>query len=171
MTPAGRHRPLSRRKRSVYPPNANHFRRLFVGNQKALDRLIPTISPFFERSAKRFITSCGMIHPPISPVVGTLKGPDAECERIFETLVVRNAINLHSQQYAAAVVYRRFQRMNPGVTSKKLRKRTGVEKMILLLNGSPKRAHSTSASLWRISARPLEPNAECRPQPCASIPA
>jgi len=72
--------------------------------KKALDRLIPTISPFFEKIGEEIHHKLRYDSSPNFAVVGTLKGPDAECERIFETLVVRNAINLHSQQYAAAVV-------------------------------------------------------------------
>ena len=72
--------------------------------KKAVDRLIPNLSPFFVRIG-------GEIHhrpryaryPPILGV-GTLEDPDPEKEAIFQTLVARNAVNYHSPFHDAVVV-------------------------------------------------------------------
>jgi len=37
--------------------------------------------------------------------VGVLPHPDEESERIFKTLIGRNAINMHNPAHAACVVY------------------------------------------------------------------
>jgi multimeric flavodoxin WrbA len=72
--------------------------------KKALDRIIPIISPFF-------MTVGGEIHHrpryaryPTIVGVGILPQPDEESERIFKTLVSRNAINAHSPSHTAGIV-------------------------------------------------------------------
>lgn len=72
--------------------------------KKAVDRMLPLLSPFFTRIG-------GEIHHlpryPVSPSVlgvGLLDRPDPERERIFRTLVARNALNYHSPRHAAVVV-------------------------------------------------------------------
>lgn len=74
--------------------------------KKALDRIIPIVSPFF-------VTVGGEIHHrprytryPSIIGVGILPQPDEESERIFKTLVSRNAINAHSPSHTAGVVVR-----------------------------------------------------------------
>jgi len=73
--------------------------------KKALDRSIPNILPFF---TKRH----GEVHHPHRYdkrrsflAFGTLPSPDPEAERIFHTLVRRNAINLDSIRTDSHVFY------------------------------------------------------------------
>src|SRR3990172_6294016 len=72
--------------------------------KKAVDRLIPLLSPFFVRIGEE-------IHhrpryPKYPPIlgVGLLPAPDPEQERIFRTLVGRNAVNYHSPFHEATVI-------------------------------------------------------------------
>lgn len=72
--------------------------------KKAVDRLIPLLSPFFVRIGDE-------IHhrpryPEYPPIlgVGLLPAPDPEQERIFRTLVGRNAVNYHSPFHETAVI-------------------------------------------------------------------
>jgi len=72
--------------------------------KKAVDRLIPNISPFF-------MFKDGEIHhrPRYRKkqklvVIGVLSGDDAQSVETFTTLVRRNAINMHSP-YSAALVF------------------------------------------------------------------
>lgn len=72
--------------------------------KKAVDRLIPLLSPFFVRIGDE-------IHhrpryPEYPPIlgVGLLPSPDLEQEGIFRTLVWRNAVNYHSPFHETAVV-------------------------------------------------------------------
>ncbi len=64
--------------------------------KKAVDRLIPLVTPFFKlvdgeiHHQKRYVRYPSLIG------VGTVKKPDGEAERIFRTLIERNAINFHS---------------------------------------------------------------------------
>lgn len=73
--------------------------------KKALDRFIPTILPFF------VIRSGEVHHPPRYErrrsllVLGTRPAPDAEAERIFHSLVGRNALNLDSVRTLSIVVH------------------------------------------------------------------
>lgn len=73
--------------------------------KKALDRLIPNVLPFF-------IKVRGEAHHPLRYkkrrgliVLGTLPAPDAEAERIFHSLVLRNAVNLGSVETRSEVFY------------------------------------------------------------------
>lgn len=72
--------------------------------KKAVDRMIPLLSPFFVRIGDE-------IHhrpryPEYPPIlgVGLLPSPDPVQEGIFRTLVGRNAVNYHSPFFEAAVV-------------------------------------------------------------------
>jgi len=72
--------------------------------KKAVDRLIPLITPYFQ-----FID--GEIHHqkryaryPALLGAGTLSQPNEVQEHLFGTLIRRNAINFHSPHHAAAVV-------------------------------------------------------------------
>lgn len=73
--------------------------------KKALDRFIPNILPFF------VIRSGEVHHPPRYErrrsllVLGTRPAPDAEAERIFHSLVGRNALNLDSVRTLSIVVH------------------------------------------------------------------
>lgn len=73
--------------------------------KKALDRFIPNILPFF------VIRGGEVHHPPRYErrrsllVLGTRPAPDAEAERIFHSLVGRNALNLDSVRTLSIVVH------------------------------------------------------------------
>jgi multimeric flavodoxin WrbA len=68
--------------------------------KKALDRLIPILSPFFitidgeSHHKKRYK------HYPRLAVIGLLPAADAEAATVFQTLVSRNAINMHTPAFA-----------------------------------------------------------------------
>ena len=72
--------------------------------KKAIDRMIPNISPFFARvygekhHQRRYERSQRLVG------LGTLPRPDREAETLFKTLIQRNALNFHSPRTAAAVV-------------------------------------------------------------------
>jgi multimeric flavodoxin WrbA len=72
--------------------------------KKAVDRLIPNISPFFARvrgethHQKRYPRCPSLIG------LGILPQSDREAEAIFKTLVEHNALNFRSPRTAAAVV-------------------------------------------------------------------
>ncbi len=72
--------------------------------KKALDRLIPNISPFFTRvrgethHRRRYPRSASLIG------VGVLPAHDQAAETLFKTLVEDNATNFRSPRTAAAVV-------------------------------------------------------------------
>jgi multimeric flavodoxin WrbA len=72
--------------------------------KKALDRLIPNISPFFARvhgethHQKRYPRS------PSLAALGPVSRPHREAEAVFKTLIERNAINMGCPRTAAAVV-------------------------------------------------------------------
>jgi multimeric flavodoxin WrbA len=73
--------------------------------KKALERLIPNISPFFVKingevhHKSRYSGYAGLV------CIGILPGPDPESERIFKTLAGRNAINFHAPSHSAAIIY------------------------------------------------------------------
>jgi len=76
--------------------------------KKALDRLIPSVLPFF-------IWSHGEIHHPPRYerrkrliVLGTLPKADEDAEKIFRDLVGRNAANLNSAGVGVAVITETF---------------------------------------------------------------
>lgn len=72
--------------------------------KKALDRLIPNISPFFARvqgethHKKRYSRPASLVG------VGVLPGHDRDAEAIFKTLIEDNATNFRSPRAAACVV-------------------------------------------------------------------
>src|SRR3972149_461771 len=72
--------------------------------KKAVDRLIPLLSPFFVRIGEEI--HHGPRYPKYPPIlgVGLLPAPDPEQERIFRTLVGRNAVNYHSPFHVATVI-------------------------------------------------------------------
>lgn len=72
--------------------------------KKAFDRMVPIVSPLFIKvngethHKKRYARYPAMLG------IGTLPEPDAEAERIFTTLIERNALNMHGPQHAAGVL-------------------------------------------------------------------
>jgi hypothetical protein len=72
--------------------------------KKAVDRLIPNISPFFARvqgethHQRRYGRSASLIG------LGVLPAPDREAEALFKTLVEDNATNFRSPRTAVAVL-------------------------------------------------------------------
>ena len=73
--------------------------------KKALDRSISLISPFFTRINGEVHHQKRYGYAPKLLGVGVLPHPDEESERIFKTLIGRNAINMHNPAHAACVVY------------------------------------------------------------------
>jgi multimeric flavodoxin WrbA len=73
--------------------------------KKALDRSISLVSPFFTRINEEVHHQKRYTYAPKLLGVGILHQPDEESERIFKTLISRNAINLHNPAHAARVVY------------------------------------------------------------------
>ncbi len=72
--------------------------------KKALDRSIGLLSPFFARIDGEVHHQPRYEHYPRLLGVGVLAEPDPESERIFKTLVKRNAINLYAPAHAAGVI-------------------------------------------------------------------
>jgi len=72
--------------------------------KKAVDRMIPNISPFFARirgethHQRRYRRSQRLIG------LGILPQQDRQAEALFKTLVERNALNFHAPRTAVAVV-------------------------------------------------------------------
>jgi len=73
--------------------------------KKALDRSIGLISPFFTRINGEVHHRKRYAQAPKLLGVGIVHEPDEESERIFKTLIGRNAINMHNPAHAACVVY------------------------------------------------------------------
>jgi len=73
--------------------------------KKALDRLIPILSPFFEKIEGEIHHQRRYDQYPRLIGVGVLPNKDEKSEQIFNTLIHRNAINMHSPSYASGVVY------------------------------------------------------------------
>jgi multimeric flavodoxin WrbA len=72
--------------------------------KKAVDRLIPNISPYFARVQGETHHQRRYAHSPSLIGLGILPQPDREAEAIFKTLVEHNALNWRSSRTAAAVV-------------------------------------------------------------------
>jgi len=73
--------------------------------KKALDRSIGLISPYFTRINGEVHHEKRYNHAPKLLGVGIVHEPDEESERIFKTLIGRNAINMHNPAHAACVLY------------------------------------------------------------------
>lgn len=73
--------------------------------KKGLDRLIPVISPFFEKIDGEVHHRSRYSRYPHLVAIGTLPAPDPEAEGAFATLLARNAINLRSPGHAAGVIH------------------------------------------------------------------
>jgi multimeric flavodoxin WrbA len=72
--------------------------------KKAVDHLIGLVSPFFMRIGGETHHKPRYAKYPRLLGVGALPTADEESERIFTTLVERNAINMHSPSHAAGVI-------------------------------------------------------------------
>lgn len=73
--------------------------------KKALDRTLGLISPFFTKIDGEVHHKPRYERYPRVMAVGVLPQADAESERIFKTLVGRNAINFYAPAHAASVVW------------------------------------------------------------------
>ncbi|MCW4018289.1 MAG: NAD(P)H-dependent oxidoreductase [Candidatus Bathyarchaeota archaeon] len=73
--------------------------------KKALDRQICTIMPFFTKINGEVHHEKRYEHNGSVVGFGVLPQPDAESEKIFETLLMRNSINLHAPAHASKIVY------------------------------------------------------------------
>ena len=72
--------------------------------KKAVDRLIPSVSPHFMKINGETHHRPRYEKYPRLIAIGVLHHADAESERIFKTLVERNAINMHSPAHASCIV-------------------------------------------------------------------
>lgn len=72
--------------------------------KKAVNRLICVLSPFFVKIEGEVHHRPRYERYPRLVGVGVLPQADAESERIFTTLVGRNAINMHAPAHAGGVV-------------------------------------------------------------------
>jgi multimeric flavodoxin WrbA len=73
--------------------------------KKAVDRLIPNISPFFTKLRGEVHHRLRYASSPRLLAVGLTAAPDAASEGIFRALVARNAINGRNPAHAAAIIY------------------------------------------------------------------
>jgi multimeric flavodoxin WrbA len=74
--------------------------------KKALDRVISILAPFFMKIQGEVHHKRRYENYPRLMAVGLLPQPDEESERIFKTLLSRNAINFHAPAYAGGVMLR-----------------------------------------------------------------
>jgi multimeric flavodoxin WrbA len=74
--------------------------------KKALDRSICLVSPFFTRTGGEVHHQKRYPRYPSLLGVGVTHDNNAEEERIFSTLVARNALNLHAPRFASGFVSR-----------------------------------------------------------------
>jgi multimeric flavodoxin WrbA len=74
--------------------------------KKAVDRVIPLISPFFERIDGEVHHHARYASYPALFGVGVLSRPNPIQAEIFDTLISRNAINLHAPAHGSRVILR-----------------------------------------------------------------
>ncbi len=74
--------------------------------KKAVDRCICLVSPFFTHIEGEVHHHARYARYPSLLGVGVLPAPHAAQERIFRTLLARNAINLHAPTHNSAIIYR-----------------------------------------------------------------
>lgn len=72
--------------------------------KKAVDHLIGLVSPFFMRIRGETHHKPRYARYPRLLGLGMLPAADGESERIFTTLVERNAVNMHSPSHAAGII-------------------------------------------------------------------
>ncbi|HPL98454.1 MAG TPA: flavodoxin family protein [Bacillota bacterium] len=70
----------------------------------ALDRLIPIVSPFFTKIQGEVHHKPRYKHYPSLVGIGILPENDQNKEKIFKTLVNKNAVNMHNPSWAACVL-------------------------------------------------------------------
>ena len=73
--------------------------------KKALDRKISNVLPFFMKINGEVHHKPRYERYPRLVAIGVLSRPEEESEKIFETLVSRNAINMYCPAHSAGVVY------------------------------------------------------------------
>ena len=74
--------------------------------KKALDHLAPNILPILARFGGETHHPMRYGRTPALAVFGILPEPDAECEKIFETLVRRNVLNMRPPVWVSGVFFR-----------------------------------------------------------------
>ena len=74
--------------------------------KKAVDRIICLISPFFKRIDGEVHHHARYVRYPALLGVGVLPAPHPAQEQIFDTLIGRNAINMHAPTHNSVVLYR-----------------------------------------------------------------
>ena len=74
--------------------------------KKGLDRIAGVVSPFFMRSEGEVHHRPRYARYPRLLGVGVLGAPRPDEERVFQTLVARNALNFHSPWHAARILLR-----------------------------------------------------------------
>ena len=74
--------------------------------KKAVDRIICLISPFFTHIDGEVHHRARYDRYPDLLGVGVLPAPHPTQEQIFDTVIGRNAINLHAPAHSSAVIYR-----------------------------------------------------------------
>ena len=110
--------------------------------KKAIDRSIGLISPFFTRIDGEVHHHARYDRYPSLFGVGVLPAPHPAQEQIFDTLVGRNAINMHVPRHSSVVLYRSQARPWPRSLARHIERcREGTRmtspKTALLLIGSP----------------------------------
>ncbi|MFZ5827479.1 MAG: flavodoxin family protein [Bacillota bacterium] len=73
--------------------------------KKALDRLIPNVSPFFTKQKDEYHHQPRYARYPSLAVIGYLPAADDEAEQIFRALARRNAINFMPPAHACSVLH------------------------------------------------------------------
>lgn len=77
--------------------------------KKAVDRVICLVSPFFTRIDGEVHHQARYSRYPALLGIGVLPAPQPDQEHIFQTLIARNALNLHAPTHRAVFVYRNQQ--------------------------------------------------------------
>jgi hypothetical protein len=72
--------------------------------KRALDRLLPMLSPILARQGGETYRRARYHRMPALVGIGTLPAPDPESARVYRTLVERNALHLHAPAFGAAAL-------------------------------------------------------------------
>ncbi|MHB8170026.1 MAG: flavodoxin family protein [Thermincolia bacterium] len=96
--------------------------------KKALDRLIPIISPYFKKIKGEIHHKPRYKRYPGCLTIGILSEKDAEKAEIFTNLVARNAVNMHSAVYLSGILYEYQSSEEIGHELNKLLREMGVIK-------------------------------------------
>jgi multimeric flavodoxin WrbA len=72
--------------------------------KKALDRWAPNLSPFFETRGGEIHHKRRYDHYADTAIIGLLRSPDDEAEKVFESLAARNKLNFFGRMFAGGVV-------------------------------------------------------------------